>query len=66
MDHLQEFHHLSSQVRILYNQSVIPFFFPILFAPAVCALLWGISDHSRLLVWTSVVVVYSVARYLII
>lgn len=26
MDKLQAFHHLSSQVRILYNQSVVTFF----------------------------------------
>ncbi|NNE38661.1 MAG: hypothetical protein HKN08_10190 [Gammaproteobacteria bacterium] len=66
MDQLQVFHHLSSQVKILYNQSVITFFFPVLFAPAVCMLLWEISDHRLLLSWGSVVVTYSLARYLII
>jgi hypothetical protein len=48
MDQLRAFHHLSSQVRILYNQSIVTFFFPIIFAPALCALLWEISDHFRL------------------
>ncbi|MGY8815498.1 MAG: hypothetical protein ACKVHQ_12410 [Gammaproteobacteria bacterium] len=66
MDQLQAFHHLSSQVRILYNQSIVTFFFPIIFAPVLCALLWEISDHIRLLVWGSVVVIYSLARYSII
>jgi len=33
---------------ILYNQSIVTFFFPIIFAPALCALLWEISDHFRL------------------
>jgi hypothetical protein len=66
MDELQIFHHLASQVRILYRQSIVTFLFPILFAPAVCALLWEISDHTRLLVWAGIVVVYSLARYLII
>ncbi|MGK0297093.1 MAG: hypothetical protein ACI9XC_000694 [Gammaproteobacteria bacterium] len=40
MDQLQAFHHLSSQVRILYTQSILTFFFPIIFAPALCVLLW--------------------------
>jgi hypothetical protein len=66
MDQLQAFHHLSSQVKILYNQSIITFLFPVLAAPAVCLLLWDISDHVRLLAWTTTVVLYSLARYVII
>lgn len=66
MDQLQEFHRLSSQVQILYNQSVITFLFPILFVPAICLLLWDISDHGRLLIWATVVILYSCARYLMI
>jgi hypothetical protein len=63
---LQHFHHLSSQVRILYNQSVISFLFPVVEAPAIWALLWDVADHSRLLAWTITVIIYSLARYLII
>jgi len=66
MEQLQAFHHLSSQVKILYNQSVVTFLFPIVFAPVVCGLLWEISNHQLLLIWCSVVVIYSVARYSII
>lgn len=66
MDQLQEFHHLSSQVKLLYNQSIVTFLFPVLFAPAVCLLLWDISDHATLLAWTGIVVMYSLARYSII
>ncbi len=66
MDQLQAFHRLSSQIQILYNQSIITFLFPIVAAPAVCLLLWNISNQGRLLAWASVVVLYSLARYLII
>jgi hypothetical protein len=66
MDQLQAFHYLSSQVRILYNQSFITFLFPVIAAPAVCLLLWDIAEHSLLLSWTGIVITYSLARYLII
>ena len=66
MDQLQAFHRLSSQVQILYNQSVLTFLFPILFVPAICLLLWDISSRIRLLVWSSVVILFSLARYLMI
>jgi len=66
MDQLQAFHRLSSQIQILYNQSVITFLFPIVAAPAVCLLLWDITNQGRLLTWASVVIIYSLARYLII
>lgn len=66
MDQLQAFHRLSSQIQILYNQSVVTFLFPILAAPAICLLLWDISDQRRLVGWASVVIAYSFARYLII
>jgi hypothetical protein len=66
MDQYQAYHHLTSQVRLLYNQSTVTFFFPIFFAPALCYLLWDISDHQRLLIWGSIVVIYSLLRYLII
>lgn len=66
MQELQHFHHLSSQVRILYNQSVITFLFPVMAAPAICFLLWDVASHFRLLAWTGTVIAYSLARYLII
>lgn len=66
MDQLQAFHRLSSQIQILYNQSVITFLFPIMAVPAVCLLLWGVSDQTRLLIWAALVILYSLARYLII
>jgi hypothetical protein len=66
MDQLQAFHRLSSQIQILYNQSVITFLFPILAAPAVSLLLWEISNPSRLVIWAAIVVLFSLARYLII
>lgn len=66
MDHLQAFHRLSTQIRILYDQSVVTFLFPIIAAPAVCWLLWHIADRTQLLIWTVVVISYSLARYLII
>lgn len=66
MDQLQAFHRLSSQIQILYNQSIITFLFPIVAAPAVCVLLWNISHQGRLISWASVVVLYSLARYMII
>ena len=66
MDQLQAFHRLSSQIQILYNQSVITFLFPVVAAPAVCLLLWNITNQGRLLSWASVVILYSLARYLII
>ena len=66
MDQLQAFHRLSSQIQILYNQSVITFLFPVVAAPAVCLLLWNITNQRRLLSWASVVILYSLARYLII
>jgi uncharacterized membrane protein YqjE len=66
MDQLQAFHRLSSQIQILYNQSVITFLFPIVAVPAVCLLLWGVSDQTRLLIWAGLVILYSLARYLII
>lgn len=66
MDQLQAFHRLSSQIQILYNQSIITFLFPIVAAPAVCVLLWNISHQGRLISWASVVVLYSLARYMVI
>jgi len=66
MDQLQAFHYLSSQVRILYNQSLITFLFPVIAAPAVCLLLWGIADQDLLLIWGGIVITYSLARYSII
>lgn len=66
MDQLQAFHYLSSQVRILYNQSFITFLFPVIAAPAVCLLLWDIADHTLVISWTGIVITYSLARYLII
>lgn len=66
MDQLQAFHRQSSQIQILYNQSIVTFLFPILAAPAICLLLWPVADHHRLLLWGGTVILYSLARYLII
>lgn len=66
MDQLRAFHRLSSQIQILYSQSVVTFLFPILAAPAICLLLWPIAGHKRLFVWAVAVIIYSLARYVLI
>ncbi len=63
MDPARAFYHLSSQIQILYNQSIITFLFPLIAAPAICLILWDTADHSRLGVWTAVVLIYSLLRY---
>lgn len=66
MDPLQNFHRLSSQIQILYNQSVITFLFPILAAPAIGVVLWKIADQTRLIGWIIAVILFSIARYFLI
>jgi len=66
MDPVRAFHHLSSQLQILYKQSVITFLFPVITAPAVCLLWWDIGDRNRLLVWTITIILYSVLRYVLL
>ena len=66
MDQVQEFHRLSSQVGILYRQSLDAFLYPVLAAPAMGVLLWNVSDRSRLLTWACAVAVYTSARYLLV
>ena len=63
---MDAYHVVQNQIRILYSQSVITFFFPLLVAPAMGAILWDISSHKILLVWTGSVILYSLFRYLII
>lgn len=66
MDQLRAFHRLSSQVGILYRQSLVTFIFPVLAVPAVCALLWGMAERGRLLAWAGAVTAFSLGRYLIV
>lgn len=66
MDQVQEFHRLSSQVGILYRQSLDTLLYPVPAAAAIGVLLWDASDRRHLLVWVSAVALYTSARYLLV
>lgn len=66
MNQMEQDYLLINQCRILYNQSLITFLFPILAAAALCFALWSVSDHRYLLLWAGIVVAYSAGRYIFI
>ncbi|MEX2524672.1 MAG: hypothetical protein WD750_06920 [Gammaproteobacteria bacterium] len=66
MEQLERDFLLINQYRILYNQSIITFLFPVLTSIALCFILWPVSGHFYLLLWTSIVIVFSVIRYALI
>ena len=66
MEPLNGNHRVKKQNDILYSQSVITFLFPLLAAPAICYILWDISQRRTLIIWTATVIIYSLLRFLII
>ena len=52
-----------ARARLLYSQSMVTFFFPILAASAICTLLWSVAPRERLLGWTLITTFYSISRY---
>lgn len=66
MEHMDAYHRIKNQIQVLYSQSVITFLFPLLAAPAICFILWNISQRRTLIMWTATVMVYSLLRFLII
>lgn len=66
MEELEQDFLLINQCRILYSQSIITFLFPVLAAAALCFILWPVSGHFYLLLWTGVVVAFSTVRYVLI
>ncbi len=49
--------------HILYSQSRLTFIYPVISALALCALLWEISAPVTLLIWLSLVVTLTLARF---
>lgn len=66
MESLDRDYRVIKQNEVLYSQSVITFVFPVLAAPAICYLVWDISQRHNLVIWTATVIVYSLLRFLII
>ncbi len=63
MQHKQMIH---SQVEILYSQSVSTFLFPAIISITLAIVLWEIANQGMLIVWVSVVCIYSIIRYLLL
>jgi hypothetical protein len=66
MEYSRQEHLLFNQARILYYQSLTTILFPALACPALCLLLWEISDHRRLLTWAAAVILFTLSRYAMI
>lgn len=66
MDAQEEYSLTRNQVHILYNQSVVTFLFPVIFAVFLCYILKDVASSGLLIGWTVTVMIYSLSRYLLL
>jgi hypothetical protein len=57
---------IHSQIEILYSQSVSTFLFPAIASIILAFALWEVANQGILIVWVSVVCLYSVIRYFVL
>jgi len=57
---------IHSQVEILYSQSVSTFLFPAIISITLAIVLWDIANQGILIIWVSVVCIFSIIRYLLL
>lgn len=62
-DTLQDFLKIKNQLHILYSQSTITFFFPVLAALCLGIVLWDIATRQILYIWGAVVISHALLRY---
>ncbi len=54
---------IREQVEILYSQSAITFFFPVVASIILAVALWGVANRPVLIGWLAVIWVFSILRY---
>ena len=62
-DYLQDFLKIKNQIHILYSQSTITFFFPVLAALCLGIVLWDVATRQILYIWGAVVISHELLRY---
>ena len=62
-DYLKGYLKAKSQVHILYSQSIVTFFFPVLAALGLSYILMDVANRLYLYGWITIVITYSIIRY---